>query len=167
MEQIFMYIDFIMLALAVILALVYTIKTVQQATAPLRKIPLFFVVFGASAIVAFMFGHLFEIGTRAVQRVIEGNFVYDYRFYSLMLMGTVFITIGIYMLSQIKAWSLGDHQGKRNFLKAVFVLILLSAPTFPFTPIGLLPTTGCMISLAGLPFAVKRIKVEEFHLLLE
>lgn len=120
-----------------------------------------FVVFGASAIVAFMFGHLFENGTRAIQRVIEGNFVYDYRFYSLMLMGTVFISIGIYMLSQIKAWSLGDSQGKRNFLRAVFVIILLSAPTFPFTPIGLLPTIGCLISLAGLPFAVKRIKIAE------
>lgn len=41
MEQLFMYIDFIILALAVILALVYTVKTVQQATAPLCRIPLF------------------------------------------------------------------------------------------------------------------------------
>lgn len=164
MEQLFMYIDFIILAFAVILALVYTVKTVKQAISPLRKIPLFFVVFGASAIVAFMFGHLFEIGTRAIQRVIAGNFVYDYRFYSLMLMGVVFISIGIYMLSQIKAWSMGDSQGKRNFLRAVLVMILLSAPTFPLTPIGLLPTIGCLISLAGLPFAVGRINVRAFSL---
>lgn len=159
-----MYIDFIILVLAVILALAYTIKTLKESTATLRKIPLFFVLFGASAIVAFMFGHLLEIGTRAIQRLVEGDFTYDFRFYSLMLMGVVFISIGIYMLSQIRAWSLGDSQGKRNFLKAAFAITLLSAPTFPLTPIGLVPTISCLISLAGLPFAVKRIKVDKLNL---
>jgi hypothetical protein len=47
-----------------------------------------------------------------------------------------------------------------DFIKAALALTLLSAPTFPLTPIGIVPTIACAVSLAGMPFAVKRRKAE-------
>jgi hypothetical protein len=86
-----------------------------------------------------------------------GTFVYDYKFYSLMLMGVVFLSISLYMLQQAKEWCAGDKQGKINFIKAAITISVLSAPTAFFTPIGLLPTMVCVISLIALPFTIKRI----------
>jgi hypothetical protein len=73
-------------------------------------------------------------------------------------MGIVFLAISIYMLLQVKEWIMGDLKAKNSFVKAALVLIILSAPTFPLTPIGLLPTLACMISFAALPFTINVTK---------
>ncbi len=60
------------------------------------------------------------------------------------------------MLNQIKIWGMGDKRGMINFIKAALVLSLMSAPTYPLTPIGIVPTIACALSLVGMPFATKR-----------
>jgi hypothetical protein len=156
MEQYLAFIDAYVLALCVILSLTFTVRMANRALLPVRKFPVFFLYFGTFLIFSAMCGHLFENSLRAILRAVEGNFIFDYTFYSRIFMGVVFISISGYMLSQIKAWLQGDRQAKINFIKAAVCITLLSAPIVLFRPIGLLPTIACLISLSALPFATKR-----------
>jgi hypothetical protein len=103
-----------------------------------------------------MIGHLSENIYQAVSGLLKGRFVYTYHFYSLILMGLVFLTLCCYMLGQIKVFCRGEQQGRRRFLKAALLLVVVSLPTFPITPLGIVPTIACAISLAAVPFAPKR-----------
>jgi hypothetical protein len=148
-------IDQVIIVLSVAFTWICTVRFSKQTILPVRRIPLFFLLFGPVAIATHMCGHLGEISYRAVERMLLGTFTYDYRFYSLILMGIVFLSIGVYMVKQVKGWITGEVGAKKSFIKAALVLIFLSAPTFPFTPIGLLPTLACVISFAALPFLIK------------
>ena len=156
MNLVLLYIDGIILAISIIFAYIYTLKITRQSSLPLRKVALFFALLGVFTILMNMVGHISEIGYRAIPRVLAGNFVYDFRFYSLMLMGVVFFSIGFYMFGELKEWCMGNKESKKKFIKAAIVMSLVSAPTFPFTPIGLLPTLACIISVISLPFAWKQ-----------
>jgi hypothetical protein len=156
MNLVLLYIDGIILAISIVFAYIYTLKITRHAALHLRKIALFFVLLGIFAIIMNMVGHLSEIAFRAIQRVIAGNFVYDFHFYSLLLMGAVFLSIGLYMLGEVKKLCMGNTEAKMKFIKAAIVMSLISAPTFPFTPIGLLPTLACILSLVALRFALKQ-----------
>jgi hypothetical protein len=159
MEKFFLYyIDLVILAMAITFTAVFTGIFSKRSVLPVRKLPLFFLLFGATTVASSMCGHLGEISYRAIVGVIAGTFKYDYKFYSLNLMGIVFLAISIYMLLQVKEWIMGDLKAKNSFVKAALVLIILSAPTFPLTPIGLLPTLACMISFAALPFTINVTK---------
>jgi hypothetical protein len=107
-----------------------------------------------------MCAHIFENSYHAIEGAIAGTFVYDFRFYSRILMGVVFLAMSLHMLRQIKVWGTGDRRGMIQFIKTAAALSLLSFPTYFLVPIGLVPTLACAISLAGMPFAMKRRKPE-------
>jgi hypothetical protein len=152
------YIDLTVLVLGFLGTLLFTLRLARGTR--FRRFPLFFVVYGAMLVSMAMVAHIFENSYHAVERVIAGTFVYDFRFYSRILMGVVFLSITLYMLQQLRAWGAGDRSGMVNFIKAALVLVVLSLPTGLLTPIGYVPAIACAISLAGMPFAVKRRQSE-------
>jgi hypothetical protein len=158
MEQLFAYIDAIVLGLCLTLSSVFTFKMARKALMPVRKLPLFFVFLGSSLVFSAMCGHLFENSVRALMLAIQGDFVFGYPLYSRILMGVTFLSISGYMLHQTNRWLLGDRFAKTNLIKAAICLTLLTAPIVLFRPIGILPTIACIISMSALPFTVKRSK---------
>jgi hypothetical protein len=152
------YIDLTVLVLVFLATLVYTLRLAPGTR--FRRVPLFFVVYGAMLVCIAMCAHIFENSYHAIEGAIAGTFVYDFRFYSRIFMGVVFLAITLYMLRQLRVWGTGDRAGMINFIKAALVLVVLSFPTGLLVPIGYVPTIACAISLAGMPFAVKRRKPE-------
>jgi hypothetical protein len=151
------HIDEIVLILCLLFTFINTIRLVRRATVSVRKVPAYFVVFGATAIATFIGGgHLFEISYRAIERAINGTFVYDYRFYSLILMGMVLLSLSIRMLREIGAWFRGIPGSQRSAIRTALLIIIISAPTGVFTPIGYVPSIGCAITLLFFPFAVRK-----------
>lgn len=151
----FFYIDFILLGVSFLCALALS-RYISGKVDHLRTIPLFLGWFGITTNIMGMVGHLGEILFRAGQQLIAGTFVYNYHFYSLILMGVVFMGLSLLMLWQFRAWCLGYAQGKRHVMILAATLCVLSFPTFWFTPIGLLPTLSCIVSVVGMSMSRRK-----------
>lgn len=150
------YIDVTVLTLCLSFSVINIVRMLRQATVPIRKVPGFLLVFGATAIATFLgVGHLFEISFHAVERSIAGTYVFDFRFYSLILLGMVLLSLSVRMLGDIKALFRGESGSQRRIIKTVFLIVAVSAPTGLFTPIGYVPSIACAISMLGLPFVRK------------
>lgn len=150
------YIDQIVLLFCFVISYFTTIQFLRQSTVPIRKMPAFFVVFGPVSIATFMgLGHLFEISYHALERVLDKSFVFDFRFYSLILLGVVLLSLSVQMLREIRDLFRGFPRRQAIF-KTAFWVIVLSAPTGFFTPIGYLPTIACLITLVFLPVVIKK-----------
>lgn len=157
MNTYFHYIDQVVLALCFVFTLVNTHRMVRRATVSLRRVPAYFAVFGATAIATFLgFGHLFEISYHAVERVVAGTFAFDFRFYSLLLMGMLLLTLSVQMLNAIGAWFQGTGQEWRKVIKVALLIVAVSAPAIVFSPIAAVPSIGCGITLLAMPFVMKR-----------
>lgn len=155
------YIDFIVLGLCFVFTIINTVRMVRSATVSVRKIPAFFLIFGATSIASFMgFGHLFEISFHAGEKIAAGTFVFDFRFYSLILMGLVLLSLSRRMLQNIGDWLGGKENSPKTIIKTTALIVALSAPTGVFTPIGYVPTIACAISMVCLPFTLKKRKSE-------
>ncbi len=151
------YIDLIVLVLCFVSTGIHSVRMVRKATVPVRRIPAFFLVFGAASIACFMgFGHLFEISFHAGEKMAAGTFEYNFRFYSLILMGLVLLSLSVRMLNDIRDWLQGKETTPKAIVKTVLLIVVLSAPTGTFTPIGYVPTVACVISMVFLPFTVKK-----------
>ena len=159
MESYLENIDTIALFAGLLGSVLFTFWLIKTATIGIRAVPLFLASFGSSVVVSSMaFGHLFENCYRAALRVVEGTFVFNFHFYSIILMGLVILSHGLYMLWQLRLITMGDPAAKKRFLLAAVVLSALTAPVFLLRPIGLLPTIACIISLSGLYFLVKPVR---------
>lgn len=151
------YIDQIVLLFCFVISYLKTIHFLRQSTVPIRKIPAFFVVFGPVSIATSMgLGHLFEISYHALERVLEKSFVFDFRLYSLILLGVVLLSLSVRMLGEIRDLFRGFPRRQAIF-KTAFWMIFLSAPTGFFTPIGYVPTAACLVTLVFLPFVIKKV----------
>lgn len=149
------YIDMVAVLVSVLVAIVLTVNTVRKSETPLRRLAPFFMFFGPSAILVHLSCHIIEISFHAFENIRAGKFTYNFRFYSLMLMAVALIYCNQLLLSKIKKFTEGSSSSE--VLKAMGVIVLISLPTVPFTPIGALPTMACIITLVALPF-VKRQK---------
>lgn len=162
MNAYFNYVDQIVLALCFLFTFINTYRMVRSATVQVRKVPAYLLVFGATAIATFMgFGHLFEISYHAVERALARQFVYDFRFYSLIMMGMVLLTLSVYLLHYIAEFLKGTPGSRHDIIRTVLFIIVCSAPAGFLTPIALMPTMGCAISMLALPFVVKQAPVEQ------
>jgi hypothetical protein len=121
-----------------------------------RKGHLFAMVFFAMTPFINLWAHEFAIGIAAFLRWQRGLFVYDFRFYSLMLLGAVFIGLGGYLLAQLGALSRGIPTARRSIRRACLLQIGCSLPLFPLNPIGLMPTLASLGVLGVLFFATRR-----------
>ncbi|MBD0259190.1 MAG: hypothetical protein ICV83_26020 [Cytophagales bacterium] len=121
-----------------------------------RKAALFAMVFFAMNPFLNLWAHEFAIGISAFVRWQQGLFVYDFRFYSLMLLGAVFIGLGGYLLAQLGALSRGVATARRSIRRACLLQMGCSLPLFPLNPIGLMPALASLGVLAVLFFASRR-----------
>lgn len=164
MEAYFDYIDGVVLMLALLAAFLLTYRFKRQTAAGIRVVPLFLANFGASMVISSMAaGHLFENTYRAAVRMLSGSFVFNFHFYSIMLMGGVILAFGVYMLRELQSFIKGDPMARRRFVMAALVLSAVTMPVFLFRPIGILPAVACAIAITGIAFVHKRVKVGEMQ----
>lgn len=164
MDSYFDYIDGVVFLSGLLGAFALTFRFKKQAAMSLRAVPLFFATFGASMVVSSMaVGHLFENSYRAGVRAVTGSFVFDFHFYSIILMGTQILAFGLYMLFQLHLFTRGDGAAKKRFILAALLLSAMTVPVFFFRPIGLLPAVACAISLSGFFFVQKPVRAKELQ----
>jgi hypothetical protein len=148
-------IDLLALIASAIVAIFLATTTIRKSIFSLRAIPAFFMFFGPAVIFVHMICHIGDISYNTFQGIKSGNFTYNFRFYSLMLMGVVLIYSSLLLLQQIKKFLVVGAYA--NVLKTMLMIFVVSAPTIPFTPIGSLPVIACIITLVAMPF-VRKIK---------
>jgi hypothetical protein len=153
-------IDLIALVASAIVAIILATTTIRKSVFPLRAVPAFFMFFGPAVIFVHMVFHTGNISYNTFQGIQLGTFTYNFRFYSLMLMGLVLIYSSATLLQRIKNFLVGGSYA--SVLKAMLMIFVVSAPTIPFTPIGSLPVIACIITLVAMPF-VRKIKGKIFH----
>ncbi len=149
-------IDALMLAVSLLGTLLFCRFLYRHPDFAGRKGPLFAMVFFAMTPFVNLWAHEFAIGIPAFLRWQQGLFVYDFRFYSLMLLGAVFIGLGGYLLAQLGALSRGVPTARRAIRRACLLQIGCSLPLFPLNPIGLMPTLASLGVLGILFFATRR-----------
>jgi hypothetical protein len=152
------YADLTALSLTLLASLILTVILKRKATKRLRAIPTYFLVFGPSGILAFIFFHLFENTFRAIEKAINGRFEYNFRFYSLILFGLVLAYIGSIFLKTCFEKCLNEQNSNRSYFYNISLVLLLTLPLIPITPIAALPLICCSISLPALPFVRRKQK---------
>lgn len=149
--------DAIMLAVSLLGTIFFCRSLFRHPDCNGRRGAIFLMVFFAMISFINMWAHEWAIGLMAFTRWRQGLFVYDFRFYSLMLLGVVFIGLAGYLLHQVKLLSRGSQAASRRILVAGTIQILLSLPLFPFNPIGVLPALSSVLLLMVLPFARRQV----------
>ena len=144
-------IDIIALIISVIVALIMSVITVRKSSVVLRPIAAFFIFFGPASILVHMGFHIGLISFNAIEKLKKGSFTYDFRYYSLMLMAVAIIYCAGLLLQRLRDFLEGESFTR--VLRAMAMIIAVSAPTIPLNPIGSLPTIACIITLSTLPFA--------------
>ncbi|WP_080056358.1 hypothetical protein [Spirosoma aerolatum] len=156
MNTLIAHIDEFVVSLALLLTLLNTVRLVRGASLPVRRLPAALVVLGPTANATLMgAGHLFENSYHAVERLLAGTYTYNFRQYSLFLMGVVMLAISLYILRQLSNWFSGIPGSERKAVQATLAIVAVSAPTIAFTPIGILPTLVSFVSLLAHPFVMK------------
>lgn len=151
-EFIYKYIDLMALALAVIFPLIITLRLKKKAGAKLRGLPAYLFVFGPCGTIAFIFFHLFENIYRALLGLLNGTFLYTFRFYALILIGVVVAYLGIQFLAACQRKCHGLENGNRDYFIHLFLLLIFTVPMIPLISIAAVPFFCCVISLLGFPF---------------
>jgi len=152
------YADLTALVLALTLPLAMTIQFKRKARKKLRAVPTYFLLFGPAGIMSFIFFHLFENSYRAVEKTIAGSFDYNFRFYSLILLGFVIAYLGVLFYKACRSKCLGEGKNRPCLLNMVAVL-LVSVPLVPITPIAIVPSICCGVSLLALPFVRREVRL--------
>ncbi|HKO81413.1 MAG TPA: hypothetical protein VJU78_13500 [Chitinophagaceae bacterium] len=152
------YADLTALALTFLLPVILTLVIKRKAGKKTRAVPAYLLLFGPCGIVVFIFFHLFENSYRAISAVISGSFVYNFHFYSLLLMGAVIACIGYFFLRACWFKCVGGTNNNRLIFQIMLSIAVVTGPLIPITSISALPLFCCMFSLAGLPFVRRRLK---------
>lgn len=150
------YVDLTALALTVLLPFVITFRLKRKAGKLIRAVPVYFLVFGPAGILTFMFFHLFENSYHAVENSLNGTFVYNFRFYSLILLGLVMGYTGIRFLNACFGKCLQADFCNRQYFLQVGCILCLTVPLIPIIPIAFVPVFLCGVSLAGFPFVRRK-----------
>ena len=149
------YADLTALALTLILPLGLTIYLKTKAQKKIRVLAVYFFVFGPLGILSFIFFHLFENSYRAIVAAINGSFVYNFHFYALILLGFVVGYLGaLYLKACYDKCLIGPKQNRSYFYK-VLLLLLVTAPLIPITPIAAVPGICCLVSVLAFPFVCR------------
>lgn len=152
------YIDLMALVLTILIPAIITFQLKRKKGKKLRAIAVYLNMFGPSGILVFIFFHLFENSYRAIDALIKGAFKYDFRFYSLLLLGVVIGYLGIQFLYACYAKCLQKEQANRYYFKQVFLILLFTLPLIPIIPIAAVPFICCVFSLSGFFFVNRKIR---------
>ena len=149
------YADLTALILTFLLPRIFTVWIKRKTGKQTRAIAVWLLVFGPLGILIFIFFHLFENSYRAITGALNGSFIYNFHFYSIILMGVVMAAVAGYFLRACVHKCL--RQNFRN--RVIFFYMLLCGSCFRSvvtdTPLSAIPLICCLFSLSGLAF-VKR-----------
>lgn len=146
------YVDNVALLLCVLIPLAITIQLKRRTGKKLRAFPLYFFVFGPIGIMTFMFFHLFDNSYHAVEAAVKGAFQYSFRFYSLILFGLVVSYMGLQLLRISYRRCLEEQSSYKAFFMQSALIIAVTAPLIPLTPIASVPSLCCIISSLAIAF---------------
>ena len=90
--------------------------------------------------------------------MLGGSFEYDFRFYALNLMGITLAVLSFAMLRSCVQYFKGNQSARKKWLSACGWIVLVAAPTIPFTFIGSLPVQAVIINVIASFFIRKRKK---------
>lgn len=150
------YADLTALALTLLIPLLLTIYIKTKASKRIRLVPVYFLVFGPSGILSFIFFHLFENSYRAVMAAAAGHFVYNFHFYSLILFGLIVACLGVRYLKACFDKCFRVYKANRSYFYTVALILLITTPLIPITPIAAVPSICCAISLLAFPFVCRK-----------
>jgi hypothetical protein len=155
MKQFFAHwVDITALVIPLFIALYYSIRLAKKY--PVKGVAAFFFMYAPLVILVHMFFHLFNSSYVIWERVQAKSFVYDFRTYSLYLMGLVIAYQSYQLLQQGLYKCRFVHSSNGPIYKTMLAIGFVSLPTVFFTPIGSLPAMACLISLLALVFLKKK-----------
>ena len=146
------YADLTALSLTFVLPVLFTIYLKRKAQKRIRAVPVYFLLFGPFGILSFIFFHLFENGYRAIDATANGHFAYIFHFYSLILFGVVVASLGALYLKSCIDKCLWASRSNRSYFYKVLLMLLVTVPLIPITPIAAVPSICCSVSILALPF---------------
>ena len=88
-----------------------------------------------------------------------GTFVYDFRFYSLVLLGVMLIAASVACLTSVRSLIRGDAGGHKVALSAALVLLALNVPLMPIEGFAVAFAIFALANLAALWCARKHFRV--------
>ncbi len=152
------YADLTALILTFLLPLAITVLVKRQTGKKARAVPSYLLFFGPSGILIFIFFHLFENSYRAISSAIAGSFIYNFHFYSLILMGVVVAGIGYLFFRACWIKCTTENTTNKRIFRAMILIVIVTIPLIPITSIAALPSICTVFSLAGLPFVTRKAK---------
>jgi hypothetical protein len=152
------YADVTAFTIALVLPLLLTLYLKAKAKARIRAVAAYFLFFGPASILSFIFFHLFENTYRAIAAAIDRHFAYNFHFYSLILFGLVVAYIGaLYLKASMEKCQLGSESNRSYFFK-LLLMLTITVPLIPVTPIAAVPAICCTISVISFPFVTRKNK---------
>jgi len=159
------YADLTALLLTVLAPIAIAIFAKRKSKKKVRALPAYFLLFGPLGIVVFMFFHLAENTYRALTEAVAGTFVYDFRFYSLIMLGIVLGGAGTALLNACVQKCFDKNTANSAVLKRMLLVAVISIPLIPIIVLGYLPLILSAISLLAMPFVNR--KTNTVHVLSE
>jgi hypothetical protein len=148
------WVDLTAMLLSIAAAIYFAVKLSRSH--PVRSLAAFFLLFGSLVTVVHMFFHLLNVSYNVVERIRINAFTYDFRLYSMYLMGGVLGYLSLRLLRQSVYKCTALQSSNRPMYKTMLAIGAVSLPTVPFTFIGSLPSMGCIVSLIALAFLKRK-----------
>lgn len=136
-------IDNTLLALSLVTAILLVLLGSKRRTA---IVPAVLLLYSPFVVFLNMWAHNVAVLVASYNRYLAGVFVYDFRFYSLLLFGAVFIVVSGLNFNYARKIINGDSSHKKiiHWLNGLTTLFFL--PLFTLNPIALLPVIASVIS---------------------
>jgi len=153
------YVDLTAMIITVLIPLVLMLAIKRKTGNQARATAIYFLLFGPVGILTFMFFHLFENSYHAIEHAMAGDFKYDFHFYSLMLMGAVLACIAGFLTRACWKKCMGQLYNNRSIFLYMSLVALICLPLFPISAISNVPVFCCIISLPGVFFVRRKVKL--------
>jgi hypothetical protein len=148
-------VDTVLVLLAFVTGLVYSGYLFKRQRTSVKRVPLFVVLTAGFWCLFNWIGHIVAVLVVNLKPIWSGTFTYSFHFYSLLLMGVVFMLLSFIQVNLIRLMSEGSFKSYRALKQVSGCIILFSLPIFPLNPIGLLPVISSVMILTTITFTRK------------
>ena len=114
--------------------------------ASVRKYLIPFFYWGPTFLLCCMMLHCLQNGAKTVIALEANSKAFNFRYYSLQLFGCVMACQGLWLLQHCKLHISGNKRYNLSLYSSMLVIVVISLPTFIFTPIGIVPTFVLIIT---------------------
>ena len=155
------YVDLTALVIIFLMPLLLTVVIKRKTKKQTRAAAVYGLLFGPAGILTLMFFHLFENAYHAVDNAIAGTFVYNYHFYSMMLMGILLASVATFLIKACWQKCIGRTGSNRRIFLLMLLVAIVCLPLLPITSLSVVPVFCCLISLTGVYFVRRKVKLLE------